>query len=153
MAAGSAARSSGTAVNAPTAEMADGPAQGRDRNSSEALAVTGGLVTIQIPVGDMSCAVCAGRVEKALAGVPGVATAVVNFATERAQVSYDPAKAGTGGLVDATRAAGYGVASATATYPVMGMNCAVCAGRVEKAVGGLAAWRERWSTSPPRASR
>ncbi len=152
MAAGSAARSSGTAVNAPTAEMADGPAQGRDRNSSESLAVAGGLVTIQIPVGDMSCAVCAGRVEKALAGVPGVATAVVNFATERAQVSYDPAKAGTGGLVDRA-GGGYGVASTTATYPVMGMNCAVCAGRVEKPSGDWPAWRERWSTSPPRASR
>ena len=93
--------------------------------------------TVQIPVDQMSCAVCAARVEKALGEVPGVSTAVVNFATERAQVSYDPAKVGAGELVDAVRAAGYGVALETATYPVTGMNCAACSARVEKTVRGL----------------
>ena len=92
---------------------------------------------IQIPVDQMSCAVCAARVEKALGEVPGVSTAVVNFATERAQVSYDPAKVGAGELVDAVRAAGYGVTLETATYPVTGMNCAACSARVEKTVRGL----------------
>jgi Cu+-exporting ATPase len=95
------------------------------------------LTTVQLPVSQMSCAACAARVEKALSGVPGVASAAVNFATERAQVSYDPARASVGDLVDVVRAAGYGVALTTATYPVTGMNCAACSARVEKTVQGL----------------
>ena len=42
----------------------------------------------------MTCASCVGRVEKAIAAVPGVQTANVNLATERATVSYsDPSVA------------------------------------------------------------
>ena len=38
----------------------------------------------------MSCAACASRVEKALSAVPGVASATVNFALARADVTFDP---------------------------------------------------------------
>jgi Cu+-exporting ATPase len=38
----------------------------------------------------MTCASCVRRVEKALSKVPGVASANVNLATERATVSFDP---------------------------------------------------------------
>ncbi|EGD04629.1 copper-translocating P-type ATPase, partial [Burkholderia sp. TJI49] len=41
---------------------------------------------IELDIGGMTCASCAGRVEKALAAVPGVARASVNLATERASV-------------------------------------------------------------------
>ncbi|MES2258995.1 MAG: heavy metal translocating P-type ATPase [Pseudomonadota bacterium] len=41
---------------------------------------------ISIDIEGMSCASCVARVEKALAGVPGVERASVNLATERAQV-------------------------------------------------------------------
>ena len=98
---------------------------------------TAGAVTIQLPVEGMSCAACAARVEKALGDMPGVSDAAVNFATERARVSYDPAKVEPRELVQAVRDAGYGVRVETASYPVTGMSCAVCAGRVEKAAGGL----------------
>ena len=114
-----------------------GSASPRDSVAPSGSPAPGGLATIQIPIGQMSCAVCAARVEKALGEVPGVSTAAVNFATERAQVSYDPAKVGAGALVDAVRAAGYGVALETATYPVTGMNCAACSARVEKTAQGL----------------
>ncbi|WP_034176560.1 copper ion binding protein, partial [Burkholderia ambifaria] len=40
----------------------------------------------EFDIGGMTCASCAGRVEKALAAVPGVARASVNLATERASV-------------------------------------------------------------------
>ena len=46
--------------------------------------------TVQIPVSNMSCAVCASRVEKALGQLPGVDQATVNFATDQATVSRDP---------------------------------------------------------------
>ena len=42
--------------------------------------------TADTPVGGMTCANCAQRVERALAGLPGVLEASVNLATERARV-------------------------------------------------------------------
>jgi P-type Cu+ transporter len=93
--------------------------------------------TVQIPISNMSCAVCAQRVEKALGQVTGVEQAAVNFATEKAQVTFDPESVNVASLVDAVRSAGYDVPAVTATFPVTGMNCAVCSGRVEKTVQGL----------------
>jgi Cu+-exporting ATPase len=42
--------------------------------------------TLHIPIGGMTCASCVARVERALLAVPGVASASVNLATERATV-------------------------------------------------------------------
>src|SRR5947209_4210371 len=54
----------------------------------------------------MTCASCVRRVERALAGVPGVTAAVVNLAAESADVTLDgPTGAGT--LIDALAGAGY----------------------------------------------
>ncbi|HEX3812117.1 MAG TPA: heavy metal translocating P-type ATPase, partial [Mycobacteriales bacterium] len=46
--------------------------------------------TVELTVGGMTCASCAARVEKKLNRLDGV-TATVNFATEKANVSYAPA--------------------------------------------------------------
>ncbi|AGT09728.1 heavy metal translocating P-type ATPase [Paracoccus aminophilus] len=43
----------------------------------------------RLDVAGMSCASCVGRVEKALAAVPGVSSAVVNLATQTATISHD----------------------------------------------------------------
>lgn len=43
-----------------------------------------------LPVGGMTCAACAARVQKAISKLPGVENVVVNFATEKASFSYDP---------------------------------------------------------------
>ena len=45
---------------------------------------------IQLNITGMTCASCVARVEKALLKVPGVASASVNLATERATVSVPP---------------------------------------------------------------
>ena len=45
---------------------------------------------ISIPIGGMTCAACARRVEKVILKLEGVKTASVNFATEKAVVSYNP---------------------------------------------------------------
>jgi P-type Cu+ transporter len=50
------------------------------------------LEQTNLSVGGMSCAACVVRVEKALGGIEGVEKAAVNFATEKAQVTYDPQK-------------------------------------------------------------
>jgi len=67
---------------------------------------------LTLPVRGMHCAACVGKVESALAGVPGVETASVNLATERATVVFDLARADVGTLQAAVAAAGYELAEA-----------------------------------------
>jgi len=55
----------------------------------------------------MHCASCAGRVEKALRGVPGVVAAAVNLATGRAGVHFDSGAVDVEALVAAVARAGY----------------------------------------------
>jgi len=57
----------------------------------------------------MSCAGCAGNVEKALKGVAGVTKATVNLKAGNATVEYDPEKATDKDLAKAVKNAGYGV--------------------------------------------
>lgn len=45
--------------------------------------------TFDLPISGMTCASCAGRVERALRKVPGVKNATVNLANERAHVEVD----------------------------------------------------------------
>jgi len=61
---------------------------------------------IDLPIEGMTCSSCAGRVEKRLNAIAGV-EATVNFATERAAVSFDPARVGARDLVDAVGETGY----------------------------------------------
>jgi len=50
----------------------------------------GGRERVQFSVGGMTCASCVERIEKALGDAPGVVSASVNLATERATVEYSP---------------------------------------------------------------
>ena len=61
-----------------------------------------------ISVSGMTCASCAGRVEKALRAVPGVVDASVNLITERATVYAHGAAVDSAALVAAVEKAGYG---------------------------------------------
>ncbi|MGM0584902.1 MAG: heavy metal translocating P-type ATPase, partial [Pseudomonadota bacterium] len=89
---------------------------------------------LSLPVTGMTCAGCAGRVERALAAAPGVREAQVNLALERAEVAYDPAAADPAALADAVREAGFGVRERCVILDILGMTCAGCAGRVERAL-------------------
>ena len=88
---------------------------------------------LELQVAGMTCASCAGRVEKSLNAIPGVREATVNLATDKASVAAD-ASVTTHALAAAIRKAGYGVATTTMTLQVEGMTCASCVGRVEKAL-------------------
>ncbi|MFL1419755.1 heavy metal translocating P-type ATPase [Pseudomonas fildesensis] len=70
-----------------------------------------GTTTFDLPIGGMTCASCAGRVERALGKVPGVQSVSVNLANERAHIEVlgpmEPAV-----LIAAVDKAGY-----TATLP------------------------------------
>jgi len=69
---------------------------------------------ITLPVRGMHCAACVGKVEGALGRVPGVESASVNLATERATVAFDPARADVAALQAAVAAVGYELADAPA---------------------------------------
>lgn len=86
---------------------------------------------LSLPVEGMTCASCAGRVERALAKVPGVTSATVNLASERAEVT---GTAPPTALAEAIRGAGYAVPEVERSIGIEGMTCASCAGRVERAL-------------------
>ncbi len=92
------------------------------------------LARITIPVTGMTCASCVRRVERALSGKEGVAEASVNFAAEKASVTYEPAATSAEELIGVIRDAGYGADVREVTFGVTGMTCASCVGRVERAL-------------------
>ncbi|ALG73424.1 metal ABC transporter ATPase [Azospirillum thiophilum] len=61
-----------------------------------------------LSVTGMTCASCAGRVEKALGRLPGVETVAVNLATERAHIVAFAGSVDGAGLIAAVEKAGYG---------------------------------------------
>ncbi|MEO5357408.1 MAG: heavy metal translocating P-type ATPase [Nitrospirae bacterium YQR-1] len=63
--------------------------------------------TLNIQITGMSCAVCAGSVEKAVKSLNGVLDAVVNFAAARATVIYAPGLITPEGIAEAVKNAGY----------------------------------------------
>ena len=63
--------------------------------------------TVSIGITDMSCANCADSNAEALETLPGVIDADVNYATDEAQVRYNPAAADIGAFYDAIENAGY----------------------------------------------
>ena len=89
---------------------------------------------IELPITGMTCASCVARNERALRRVQGVSEANVNFATEKATITFDPAVVTPQDLVGTVEAAGYGVVTAQETLPILGMTCASCVSRVEKAL-------------------
>jgi len=90
--------------------------------------------TVELPITGMTCASCVARNEKALRKVEGVDDASVNFATEIATIAFDPEVVSADELVHAVEAAGYGVVTAQETLPILGMTCASCVSRVERAL-------------------
>ena len=62
---------------------------------------------VTIPIGGMTCAACAQRVEKAIKKLEGVESAAVNFATEKATVTYRPQEVRMSAIREAITKAGY----------------------------------------------
>ncbi|WP_130912909.1 copper resistance metal-translocating P1-type ATPase CueA [Pseudomonas sp. Sample_9] len=88
--------------------------------------------TFDLPIAGMTCASCAGRVERALRKVSGASAVSVNLATEQARVQApgDSLPA----LMQAVERAGYSVPRQTIELSIDGMTCASCVGRVERAL-------------------
>lgn len=99
-------------------------------------------------IGGMTCASCSAVIEKVLSKTDGVSSAVVNLATEKLSVTYDPAIIDAAGIAAKVKSAGYtatelGVPAVAAvssggghvTLGLIGMTCSSCAGVIEKTLG------------------
>lgn len=91
----------------------------------------------ELPITGMTCAACANRVEKGLQKLPGVSSATVNFATEKASVDFDDAQASLGDLHDKVEQLGYGIQQEAVDFSIQGMTCANCSARIEKALNKM----------------
>jgi len=95
-----------------------------------------GLKTITLALGGMSCASCVSKIEGALAGVGGVEKATVNFATEKATITFDPETVNKEALIKKIEDTGYTVPSSInkVTFKLDGMTCASCVQTIEGAL-------------------
>ncbi|MCW2837758.1 MAG: carbonate dehydratase, partial [Marmoricola sp.] len=82
------------------------PAQSSGQSSGGQSPPGAGASSIELELTGMTCASCANRIERKLNKVPGV-SATVNYATEKARVSYQDG-VGPDDLIRVVEAAGYG---------------------------------------------
>jgi len=94
-----------------TASVQFDPQQITEREVVEAVQSAGfnvALATVVLPITGMHCANCAANIERQLPKkVPGVVSARVNFATERATVDYLPSPDAKGRILEGIRAIGF----------------------------------------------
>ena len=95
------------------------------------------ISTIELPVTGMTCVNCANTIERTLKKTAGVDGVAVNFASEHAQIHFDPSQVTPAQLVDRVRQAGYDVTVAHAEIAVLGMTCANCANTIERTLKKL----------------
>jgi len=100
-------------------------------------------------VGGMTCASCSAIIEKTLARTAGVTSGVVNLATEKLAVTFDPAVIDADGITAVVEKLGYtltplGAPATAASVPgrvtlgLIGMTCASCATVIEKSLARVA---------------
>ncbi|WP_368744582.1 heavy metal translocating P-type ATPase [Desertibaculum subflavum] len=89
---------------------------------------------LDLAVGGMTCGHCRSTIEKALGGLPGVASAHVNLANRVASIDYDGNIAKPQDLTKAIRSAGYSPGAASLRIPIARMHCSSCVTRIEIAL-------------------
>ncbi|HEX8992001.1 MAG TPA: heavy metal translocating P-type ATPase [Anaerolineales bacterium] len=89
---------------------------------------------ITLPITGMYCANCVTTIERNLKKVNGVQTAVVNLASERATVQFDPTVAGLDDMIARVHRAGYGIATAEADFTLRRLSDDNDARRLQKAL-------------------
>jgi Cu+-exporting ATPase len=97
----------------------------------------GGLKKVEIPITGMSCASCVAKIEKGLSKMSGISDAKVNFATEKATITFNPSRVHMGDFISTIRDLGYEAGMDKLVLPIQGMSCASCVKKVENALNGL----------------
>lgn len=92
---------------------------------------------MQLEIAGMTCASCVAHVEKALKKIPGVETAHVNLALEKAQVHFNADTVGTRDFVSAVSQAGYAVRTESRTFLMPGLEEAPVRDRAERIARSL----------------
>lgn len=95
------------------------------------------LFELTLPISGMTCASCVSHVENALKELPGISKIVVNLATNKATLSYDPQRVKLDDMRRAVTDVGYAITTAELTLDVRGMTCASCVEHVESALKEL----------------
>ena len=90
---------------------------------------------VTLPITGMHCTNCSDTVARELGKLDGVATADVNYATERATVTFNPSVLNENGIIERIQDIGYGVATGEIELPITGMNCVNCATRSQRHCG------------------
>ncbi len=93
-------------------------------------------IATELAVDGMSCASCVGRVDRALAGLPGVTDVSVNLATETARFRVD-SKDTLGQAAQTLTEMGYPPRHARLVLTIGSMSCASCVGRVDRALAAV----------------
>lgn len=105
------------------------------------------LTTDTFFVGDLDCADCAAKVEKAVRRLEGVAEASLSFTTGKMKVTYDAAQVDSSKIAKIISGLGYKVelkkantqiGLKTSIFLITGMDCGDCAAKLEKKLMGLA---------------
>ncbi len=89
---------------------------------------------IILPITGMTCANCAATIERGLKKLPTTQNAVVNLASERASLEYDPAQLTQADIIARIEKSGYGIATGEAVLPLKRLADDNDAKRLEKAL-------------------
>lgn len=90
-----------------------------------------------LQIAGMTCAACANRIEKGLRKLEGVSDANVNFALEKASVTYNPSQTNIPAMEQKIEALGYSTVKEEVDFKLVGMTCAACAARIEKGLSKM----------------
>ncbi|HJX57241.1 MAG TPA: heavy metal translocating P-type ATPase [Thiobacillus sp.] len=90
-----------------------------------------------LPITGMTCANCVATIERNVKRLPGVTSATVNLASERAVIEFDPAALGQEAIISKIRAVGYDVATGEASLAIRRMSDASDAQRLERRLQGM----------------
>lgn len=90
-----------------------------------------------IAITGMTCSACANRIEKGLSRMDGVDSAAVNFATEKAVVTYAKDQIDIGAIEEKIRALGFDTVKEEADFQITGMTCSACSARIEKVLSKM----------------
>ncbi|KIL14437.1 heavy metal translocating P-type ATPase [Bacillus safensis] len=92
---------------------------------------------IDFQITGMTCAACAGRIEKGLNRLEGVEDASVNLALETSHIVYETEQLTPDDLKRKVQSLGYDVVMEQAEFDIEGMTCAACANRIEKKINRM----------------